>query len=503
MSSPKIQTFDLCIIGCGSGGFAAAIRAMDLGKRVCLLEGDQIGGAGVMWGALASKTFWELAKDYAIAAKKDRGYRTNDLEVDFGTVKATVLEAVREKQTQMQSQIEAFAPGKRHGPGELIFIRGSGSFLSHNRIIVTHRDRRQEEIVSDHVLVATGSSPRRIPGVDVDQELVLDSDGILNLKKFPEKMIIIGAGVVGCEYATIFSNFGRTKVYLIDHLESIIPYEDPDISNFVGSNLLINGVRIFHSAKVKNIAKWSEHLTVTIELRDGRLKELHADMALISIGRTPNLKNLNLDKVSISPNEQGELQTDDNCCVRPHIYAAGDVTPHPDLVNIAEMEGRYAVKHMFGEPQRPLNYRNMSTVMFFYPAVAAVGLNEKDCQLQHRPYRVAHYSNALLPRAIAMRALNGFVKIIVSNDEKQLILGMRAGGPQVSHTIMSIALLMDMNQNIQTVLKTVHPHPTMSEGIQECLRLLLGESIYKTHTFPQYLKVRTWHPDRGYSDAGL
>jgi dihydrolipoamide dehydrogenase len=492
------EAFDLCILGCGPGGFAAAIRALDLGKRVCLIERGQIGGTGVMWGALASKTFWELSKDYAIAAKKDRGYQTAGLTVDFNKVRATVLEAVREKQTQMQSQVEDFSPGRWQGPGTLIYKAGIGSFIAQNRLLINYKDGRKEEIVADHVLIATGSSPRTISGIEIDQERIFDSNGILKLKKFPKKLMIIGAGIVGCEYATIFSNFKQTEVYLVDHMERIIPFEDPDVSNFVSSNLINNGVKIFHSAKFKTIHKGPEDLSVTLEFSGNRTKQLQVDAVLVSIGRMPNLEALNLKNLSLSPDSQGELPTDLHCRVRQNIYAAGDVTQHPDLVNIAEMEGRYAVKHMFDIKQRPLNYRNMSTVMFFYPAVAAVGLNEKNCQEQQIPYRVASYANALLPRAIAMRELNGFVKIIVSNDDDKLILGMRAAGPQVSQTIMSIAILMDLDHSIQNVLKTVYPHPTMSEGIQECLRLLLGESVFKPHTFPQYLKIRNWHPDRGF-----
>jgi dihydrolipoamide dehydrogenase len=141
----------------------------------------------------------------------------------------------------------------------------------------------------------------------------------------------------------------------------------------------------------------------------------------------------------------------------------------------------------------------MSTVMFFKPAVAAVGLNEKGCQSQRIPYRVARYSNALLSRAIAMRATNGFVKIIVTDDASQHILGMRAAGPQVSNTIMSIAAMMDQKKGVPDILKSVHPHPTMSESIPECLRMLTGKSVYKPHAFPDHLRIRSWQPDGGYT----
>lgn len=488
------ERYDLCVLGCGAGGFSGAMRAFDFGKHVCIVEGGEIGGTAVKWGALASKTMWELAKDYAIAATVDRGYRADGLTVDYQAVRGTVIRAVKEKQAHMLRQIETFSPERWNGPGSLTLKCGWGSMISMNKAEVRYPDGRREEIAAQYFLIATGSKPRNFPGIEADQERIINSDDMLRLKEFPRRLMIIGAGITGCEYATIFSNFGQTKVYLVDHASCILPFEDMDISEFVRANLVKNGVDIFHSARLRTIIKRSDHLEVILDLSDGKSASVQVDTAFISIGRQPNLGYLNLAKIGIQADAQGYLNTDENCCVRDNIYAGGDVTHLPNLVNIAETEGRYAVKHMFGFKRWPLNYRNMSTIMFFYPAVAAVGLNEKGCRKKSIPYRVAHYSNALLSRAIAMRNLNGFVKIIVSDDADPKMLGMRAAGPQVSSTIMSIALLMDQDGGMKDVLKSVYPHPTMSEAIQECLRLLLGKSTYKPEAFPELLKIRTWHP---------
>jgi dihydrolipoamide dehydrogenase len=334
----------------------------------------------------------------------------------------------------------------------------------------------------------------------LDHKRLLTSDTILNLKEFPKRLIIIGAGIVGCEYATIFSNFKQTKVYLVDHADRILPFEDDDIIDFVDERLERNGVKIFHSAMLKDIRPREKHLEVILDFAGGHSQVVEVDVALVSIGRVPNLARLDLPRAGISPDEKGYLKTDENCRLAGPIYAAGDVTHRPALVNLAEMEGRYAVKDMFGVRKPPMSYSNMSTVMFFKPAVAAVGLNEKGCQARKIPYRVARYSNAMLSRAIAMRATKGFVKIIVSDDRKQQILGMRAAGPQVSNTIMSIAAMMDQEKGVTDILKSVHPHPTMSESIPECLRLLDGKSVYKPRAFPEHLHIRTWHPDTGYRD---
>ncbi len=379
------EKYDLCIIGGGPAGFAGAMRALDLGKHVCILEADEIGGTGVMWGALSSKTMWELAKDYDVAAKVDRGYRSAGLSVDYAAVRNTVIQAVKQKQYQMLSQLETYSPLRWKGPGSIAFKRGRGTFLSREQIEVTNGNGAKEEISADFFLICTGSRPRDFPLIAVDQQRILNSDGILNLKEFPKRLVIIGAGIVGCEYATIFSNYDQTKVFLVDHQERIIPFEDEDVSRFVSQNLKKNNVDIFHSANLRTINARPGHLEVILDFADDHSEVVEADAALISIGRTPNLSDLNLDRIGVTTDDMGFLACDENCQVKDNIYAAGDVTRHPALVNIAETEARYAVKHMFRAIKWPLRYSNMSTVMFFKPAVAAVGLNEQTCRQKKSP----------------------------------------------------------------------------------------------------------------------
>jgi dihydrolipoamide dehydrogenase len=492
------ERFDLCVIGAGPGGFAGAMRAIDAGRKVCLIEGDEIGGTGVKWGALASKTMWELSKDYAIASKTDRGYRCPDLKVDYQAVRDTVISAVKEKQYQLLSQLETFAPGFWKGSGSITYLRGWAGFIDTQHVRVDLLSGARKEIAADHFLLSTGSKPRHFSHVAVDQERILDSDGILGLAQFPRRLMIIGAGVTGCEYATIFSNFGQTQVFLVDHQERVLPYEDEDVSDFVSRSLELNGVTIFHSTQLREIVHTPDHLEVILNFDDGHALVVEVDTVLVSIGRDPNFRHLNLAAVGIAPDDAGYLDCDPDGRVKETIYAAGDVTHRPALVNMAVMESRHAVKHMFKLPASPLNFPNMSTVMFFYPAVAAVGLNEKACRKKGIAYRVGTYANALVPRAIAMRSIGGFVKIIVSDDAEQKILGMRAAGPEVSSTIMAVALLIDQGKNAADVLGAMFPHPTMSEGIQECLRLLMAKSVYKPEAFPELLHIRRWCPGKGF-----
>ena len=495
-----MDRFDVCVIGCGPGGFAAAMRAFDLGKNVCIVEGGHIGGAGIMHGALTSKTLWELAKDYAIAAAVDRGYRVAGLMVDYHSVLDTVIQAAKEKRYQILSQIETFSPPRWKGPGMLTLKRGYARFVDPHTISVLRQEGGDERVNAEHFVIATGSRPRDFPGIVVDNERIINSDGILSFREFPKRLLILGAGIVGCEYASIFSNFGQTQVHLLDRQPRIIPFEDEDISRFVSQNLEHKGVVIHHNAILRAIHKRPDFLEVVVDYEDGRSQVLEVDAALVSVGRVPNLGSLGLERIGISQNARGALDTDGHCCVRDNIYAVGDVTQHSALFNVAEMEGRHAVRAMYGKVKTPLRYHNMSTIMFFNPEVAVVGLNEQQCQAEKIPYRVAYCSNALVNRAIAMRRTDGFVKIIASEDGRNRILGMRAAGPQASSTIMVIANLMDQDRGLDEMMKSIHPHPSITEGIQECLRLMTGKSIHKPLVFPDSMRIRAWHPEDGYSE---
>jgi len=487
--------YDLCVLGCGPGGFAGAMRAFDFGCHVCIVEGGEIGGAGVKLGALASKTMWELSKDYDVAARKNRGYWVSELNVDFSHVMATVEEAVKERQYQMLSQLETFSPRRWQGKGSITLVQGWAAFLDRHTVSVTDEAGEIRTIRAKNFLIATGSRPRGFPGIATDQERIFDSNGIMNLEEFPKRLLVVGAGVVGCEYATIFSNFEQTQVHLVDHKSIVLPYEDADISRFVQQRLEQVGVKLHQSAILQDIIKKPDHLEVVLDLADGSSEVFEVDAALVSVGRSPNLENLNLDRIGIGLTERGFLATGSDSCVDGNIYACGDVTCHPNLVNIAELEARLAARAMFDEATHPLNYRNMSAIMFLNPTVATLGLSEQECQRQRIPHRVAYMTNEIMSRPIAMRSTQGFIKVMVTDDDDMKILGMRAAGPQVSNIVMAIANFMDHGKGVRDVLKSVYPHPSISEITQECLRLLIGRSIYKPEAFPKIMRLSRWHPE--------
>lgn len=490
-------TYDLVVIGSGPGGYTAAIRALDFKKHVLIVEANEIGGAGVMHGALSSKTMWELSQDYAVAASIDRGFRASALNVDYKKVRKSVIQAAKTKQLQMLSQIESYSRIKSR-EGSLTIKYGFASFVDKNTLQVEHLGEK-EFISAKNFIIATGSRPRDYPGIDVDQQRIINSDGILNLTGFPERMIIIGSGIIGTEFATIFSSFKQTEVHLLDRTHRVIPFEDSDVSDFVSKNLERNGVIIHYTANLRTIKKFPDHLEVVLDYEDGHSRVLEVDVALISIGRVPNTDKLGLENIGVKTTTTGYLNIEADCLVKgcpegANIFAAGDITGHGQLVNIAEIQGRYATKKICDQAPFPLDYSNMSTLMFFRPEVAAVGINERQAQKMKIPYRAAYYSNELVGRAIAMRNTNGFVKLIISNDGSEKILGMRAAGPQASALIVSVAHLINQGNSLQEAMKLVHPHPSISEGLQECMRVFRNKSIYKPNAFPDYIKVWDWAP---------
>jgi dihydrolipoamide dehydrogenase len=485
--------FDLAVIGSGPGGFSATMRAIDFGKNVCLIEAGHLGGTGIMNGALTSKTMWELSVDYAIAAAVDRGYRASGLQVDYNHVKKTVITAAKTKQYQILSQIETYAH-QNNSQGSITYKHGFARFVNRNTLEIKG-DNGTETIEADYIIIATGSRPRWIPEVPVDQERIFDSDGLLNLDHFPERMMILGSGIVGCEFATIFSNFGHTEVHLLDRLRRVMPFEDDDVSDFVADHLQKNGVIIHYTASLRNIRKEKDHLEVVLDFDDGHSQVIEVDIILVSIGRGPNIEGLGLENVTVSQNIKGYLEFGvKDKPGQTNIFAAGDVTGQKALYGVAEEQGRYIVESIWGKVTKALNYMQMPTLMFFKPELAAVGANEKMLQEKKIPYRMAYYSNELVNRAIAMRNTTGFVKILTSNDGKDQILGMRAAGPQASAFIVSISYLINSDIPAHEVLQSVHPHPSVTEGVQECLRVLSNQSIFKPKAFPTEIMVKEWNP---------
>jgi dihydrolipoamide dehydrogenase len=488
-----MEKFDLCVIGGGPAGYAAAMRAIDLGKRVALVEKDRIGGTGIYNGALASKTLWELSHRVATANEVVRDRGREPFRLSWEEVMKTLNDAQFERKYLFSCHMQMLAA--RPGEAGRMFrhVRGQARFTSPHAVSVT-RDGDSTTIAADHFIIATGSRPRMLPTIAVDERRIFSSDGIFGMEGLPASIVIIGAGVVGCEFATIFSNFGHTKVHLIDRAPRILPFEDEDISMLVARNLERKGVVIHHQAKLERITAEPDAVRYLLQYDHGGTEEVAVEKALLSVGRVANVDGLALELAGVQRDERGNVVLDGTRSSQPHIHVVGDATGANMLVNIGELEGRHAVERIWDPYAKSLVHDNVSTIMFLEPEVAGVGLNEQECRKRELAHRVARIDYSCLSRAIAMRRTNGFFKLIVTDDEQMNVLGMRAVGEHASSAIQAVALMMRTGMGIRQLAELVHPHPSIIEGVQECARMLMGTSIFKPEVLNDRMRHGSWRP---------
>ena len=480
-----MDKFDLIILGGGPAGYAAAMRGIDFGKKVCLIERSRIGGTGVYNGALSSKTLWELSSRVSNVNNMIVSNGRSKFEIPWKDVKKTIDEAVFERKFQYSCHIKLLQTESMHKL--LHYERGDGMFLSKNEIKITH-EGTEKVVWGENIIIATGSRPKMIPNIIADHKTILTSDTIEHIDDYPKSLVIVGAGVIGCEYATMFSNFGKTKVYIIDRQDRILPFEDEDVSSLVASNLENKGVTIHHNASLERMVSIDNEVEYELSYPDGSREVIRVEKALLSIGRIPNIENIGMENAGILMSKRGlHIGDEDTRTNIPNIYAVGDVSGRIALVNVGEIEGRYAVEKAFNVNKGPLSYDNICTIMFLQPEVASVGINEQYCQENNIPVKIVKVDYSVIDRAIAMRQTQGFFKIIVTNDAEMKILGMRVIGEHASTAIQGVALLIKLGASIETLAELIHPHPSIVEGIQECARMLLNKSIFKSSVFKDKL----------------
>jgi len=473
--------FNLIVIGGGPSGFAGAMRALDFHKSVLLVEKRGLGGTEVFNGVMTSKTLWEYSKK----VKQVRSFQP-DFDIKFEDSDKEVREAVQSRRNIIQSHLRILLEKSvRH----LFHLeKGEAELVGRNEVVIRHQNGETASYTADNILIATGSRPRYLPNITIDEKTILTSDGIRNMRDFKKSMVILGAGIIGCEFATIFSNFGNSQVFLIDKADRILPFEDEDVAAIVSDSLERNGAIVHRGASLMRMEVVDGQVEYELEYKDGRREINRVAQALVSVGRVPNIEGLGLEKVGVKLTDRGAIWREDTQTNIPNIYAVGDVATEINLVNVGESEARYAVERMFGEPHRRMSYENISTIMFLDPEVAAVGINEQEAIRKGIPVKVVKLDYSLLARAIAMHKTKGFFKILVSNDHAMRILGMRAIGAHASSAIEGVAYLIHTQQGIRELANMIHPHPSIIEGVQEALRMLLGTSIYKPEVLKEALQ---------------
>lgn len=479
-----MDSYDLVVIGAGPAGYAGAMRALDFKKKVLLVEKQRIGGAGVYDGVLTSKTLWEYSMKMATIRETVPAY-----DVKFEDIVKVTGEALFERKTQMTVHLRMLEAALQEKMFH--YEKGFAKILDKNLVEIQKEDGTTHVVKAENILIATGSRPRYLSHIPIDENIIMTSDGIKNIKDFPESLVILGAGVIGCEFATIFSNFGKTRVHIIDKANRILPFEDEDISTTVTENLERNGVVVHHNSQLQRMEIRNGKVEYELSYKDGSKEVITVDRALVAVGRVPNIENLGLDHAGVKVNERGYIYCDDTQTNISNIWVAGDITGGIALASVGEREARHAVVRMFGPAIKPISYKNISTIMFLNPEVGAVGMSEQEAREKNIPLKVVKLDYSTNARAIAMRKTKGFFKILVTNDNGMRILGMRAVGEHASSAIQAVAYLVHTNQGIRELADMIHPHPSIIEGIQECLRMLLGKSVYKPAVFKDKLHCYT------------
>lgn len=540
----KEGEYDLCVIGGGPAGFAGAVRGWDFGGKVALVEKGKIWGAGMWDGALSSKILWQLSRstrqmrEYASA----KGKLDSDLYMTWQDVVSHVNEAQAHKIKQYMAQIEALKHGYHNNEkASMDFYHGEAHFQDPHTLAVLEEGEdgstAEKTIRAKNFLICTGSTPRKLRGFPFDGNHIMTSDDIFRLPDFPKSVLIIGAGVIGCEFATIFGAFGESEVHLLNQGKSrLLPAEDVEVSTLIQSNLQRLGVHVHNNSQLLDL-RLIEGRGVEVTLGHPVVDEdddkvfmpdppFFVERVLFSVGRSPQerLEKLNLEAAGVSLDRRGGLQVDDEgrCVGTKHIFGAGDCTLTVGLVNVAEMEARHAVEVMAGAPKdclTNLGYNHVSSIMFLYPEVACVGISEQEARKKKIPHLVARLGLDVVNRAIinlhGSRAISdklsprraGFVKMICTDDEEKRLLGMRFVGQGAGSIIQAGAMLISQKRSVREIERLLHPHPAVTEAVQEVARMLSGYtgegtsagSIFKPHVFPQSCRVTRYKP--AFTDA--
>lgn len=484
-----MKQYDVCVIGAGPSGIAAAMRALDFNKKVVLIEKDRIGGAGIFNGALSSKTMWELSEKVTDTNEMAQVQSGHQFEIPWKELQQRTEEVTEWRSNQYSDQLNYLANNTNNN---FSLIHGSAYLLNEHEVEITLKDDSKEKIYADNIVIAVGSTPRKLPNITIDEKHILTSDGIQHLPEYPKSLVILGAGVIGCEFATIFSNLGKTKVFLIDRANRVLPFEDEDISAVVAENLRKKGVVVHNEANFERMEVRDGKVEYEISYPHGMTQVIRVEKALISVGRVPAIEKLGLENAGVQLSNRGNIGDVDTQTNIPNIYVVGDVSGHIALVNVGEIEARHAIEKMYGVQSNQLSYDNVCTIMFLHPEVAAIGMNEQTAKKENIDYKIIKFSYANIARAIAMGKTQGFFKIMVTNDDEMKILGMRVVGAHASSAIQAIGLLIKTGKGIAELAELVHPHPSIIEGIQEAVRILIGQPLMRSGDFRkniEYYKV--------------
>ena len=452
--------YDVTIIGGGPGGYVAAIRAAQLGRKVAIVEENHLGGVCLNWGCIPTKSLLYNAHVLdLIKNSKKYGIEIPSYTVDW----KKVVKRSRDVSNRLSKGIEFLMKKNK-----ITYIAAKGTLADKNSILLSTK----EMITSKFIVLATGGRPKEIPGMECDGKIIVSSKEAMILDKIPKNLVIIGAGAIGVEFAHLYSTFG-SKVTLVEGLNNIVPNEDIDVSIELEKIFKRKRITIHTKATVEKISKTKTGATVCIKGQ----KAIKADVVLMAVGVTGNIENIGLDELKIE-SDRGFIKVNEFMQTgAQNIYAIGDVCGPPLLAHVASFEGTLAVEHLSGIDVDPMNYDNVPGCTYCEPEIASVGLTEKDALDQGYEIHVGKFPFSALGKTLAEGSRDGFIKIIYDKKYGEL-LGCHMLGKNATHLISEISIARKLETTYHEILKTIHPHPTLSEGVHEATAAALNEAIH-------------------------
>lgn len=468
--------YDLVILGGGTGGYVAAIRASQLGLKTAIVEKGKLGGTCLHKGCIPSKALLRSAEVFATANRSDEfGVTIADVTLNFAKVqerKSKIIDTLHKgvQHLMKQGKIDVYEGiGRILGPSIFSPMAGTISVEMNN-------GTENEMLLPKNIIVATGSRPRSLSGIEIDGGMVLTSDEALELETLPRSILIVGGGVIGIEWASMLADFG-VEVTVIEYADRILPTEDKEISKEMQRLMKKKGIKIATGAKVlsETLVK-NDHVTISAEVK-GTLKEFSAEKILVSVGRQANIEGIGLENTEIQT-EKGVIVTNEFYQTKEsHIYAIGDVIGGLQLAHVASHEGIIAVEHIARKNPEPMNTSFVSKCIYSSPEAASVGITEEEARDKGLKVKVGKFSFKAIGKALVFGESDGFVKII-ANEENDDLLGVHMIGPHVTDMITEAGLALVLDATPWEIAHTIHPHPTLSEAIGEAALAVDGKAIH-------------------------
>jgi len=455
----------ISILGAGPGGYVAAIRAAQLGAEVTVIEEGEVGGTCLNWGCIPTKTLIASAD----LLHKVRNSKNFGLILD-GSISPDIQKIVERKDKVVSTQVKGIR-GLFKSWGIRI-VRGRGVISSPEKITVTLKDGSIEYVETEKIIIATGSRPAQIPVFPFDGKKVLSSNHAINPDRIPESLLIVGAGVIGCEFAFIYKEFG-SDVTMVEMMPNAVSTEDEEIAAILERELKKNKIKLIKNTRVNNVDLSDKG--VSVGLSGGKV--LQVEQVLVSIGRAVNSENIGLEDMGIEKGDRGEIIVDSSMQTNiDGIYAIGDVTGGIMLAHLASKEGTVAAENAMGR-ETEINYNVIPAAIFTSPEIGSVGLREKQAVEKGLKIKIGRFQVRSLGKAHAIGEISGLFKII-ADEETDMILGAHIIGPHASDLIHEVALAMEKGLTAKDIANTIHAHPTLSEGIMEAAEDVHGSAIH-------------------------